>query len=270
MVNPSDVPTMDRERKQKRDRLDAQKLGRLLRGQSLRGIYVPSQQIDQDRSLLRYRCDNVVPKLTRIKNQLKSFLYRHGKKIPLEFKGKRWNKAFKKWLAEVAFEHPAARYVLDEQLAELSFYEEKLRGVDQRIEALSQTPRYTEAVALLRTIPGVGLLTAMVILTELIDIKRFKDLDSLCSYIGLIPNVYASGDKEWVGRQTNRGQKLFRRLWMQSAWRARSLDPALLHTYEELVQRMPPQKAIIRVAKKLLSRMRYVLMNAEPYQLGIK
>lgn len=270
VVNPSDVPTQDRERKQKRDRVDAQKLGRHLRGQSLDGIYVPSPEIEQDRSLLRYRCDNVVPKITRIKNQIKSFIYRYGKKIPLAFKGKRWNKAFKKWLSEVKFEQSSARFVLDGLLEELAFYENKLLNINRQIVSLSKTSSYARGVELLGSIPGVGLLTAMIILTELVDLDRFKNLDKLCSYIGLIPNVYSSGDKEWVGGQTNRGQKLFRRLWIQSSWRARSIDPALGQCYEDLVDRMKPQKAIIRIAKKLLARMRRVWTSGEPYQMGIK
>lgn len=271
VVNPSDVPTKDRERKQKRDPADAQKLARALRGGNLDGLYVPSKEAEQDRALVRYRCNNLVPKLTRIKNQIRSYLHYHGKPIPAKFKGKRWNKDFKSWLKEVSFQRTSARLVLDELLGELADYEERLRRVNHQILALSKEKKYAARVKLLRSIPGVGLLTAMVLLTELITMERFKDLDSLCAYLGLVPNVYASGDKERVGRQTNRGHKNLCRLWIQASWRARSLDPALLEKYEELrAQKMKPQKAIIRIAKKLLSKMRYVWNNGELYQKGIK
>ena len=113
-------------------------------------------------------------------------------------------------------------------------------------------------------------MTALALILELGDIERFKDLDHLSSYMGLIPNVSSSDDKEYVGRQTNRGRKLLRRLWIQSSWRARSLDPALLQAYEEYCLRMKAQRAIIKIAKKLLSKTRHVWLKGEVYQMGIK
>ena len=108
----------------------------------------------------------------------------------------------------------------------------------------------------------------MVILTELGDIKRFKSLDHLCSYVGLIPNVYASDEKQIIGHQSRRGNALLRRMLIQSAWVAKSADPALLQKYEQLVQRMNPNKAIVRIQKKLLNRIRRVLLTGQAYEMG--
>lgn len=85
VVHPADVPTMDKERRQKRDKSDALKLGRGLRNGDLQELYVPSLEVQQDRELIRYRCNRLVPKLTRVKNQIKSLLYLYGIEKPTEF-----------------------------------------------------------------------------------------------------------------------------------------------------------------------------------------
>ena len=119
------------------------------------------------------------------------------------------------------------------------------------------------------TIPGIGRLTAMILLTEIGDINRFKRLDDLCSYIGLIPNVYSSGESESVGDITKRGNRHVRTFIIESSWIAVRNDPALGCKYHELCNRMPGNKAIIRIAKKLMNRIRYVLLNKEEYELAI-
>ncbi|RME00698.1 MAG: IS110 family transposase, partial [Bacteroidetes bacterium] len=108
-----------------------------------------------------------------------------------------------------------------------------------------------------------------VILTEIDRMDRFESLDKLCHYVGLVPNVYASDEKERVGHQTRRGNSLLRRLLLQSAWVAKNRDPALLLKFNELTTRMNANKAIVRIQKKLLSRIRRVMLTGEPYQCGI-
>jgi len=76
---------MDKERRQKRDKSDALKLGRGLRNGDLQELYVPSLEVQQDRELIRYRCNRLAPKLTRVKNQIKSLLYLYGIEKPTEF-----------------------------------------------------------------------------------------------------------------------------------------------------------------------------------------
>lgn len=267
VVNAADVPTMDKERSQKRDRVDARKLGRGLRSGDLEGIYVPSLKIQQDRELIRYRCEKLAPKLTRIKNQIKSFLCLYGYKA--ESGVRSWSKAYLDWLTGVEIAFPSARQALNHLLDELAFYQHKRWQVDRQIVLLSRQDDYRERVALLRSVPGVGLLIAMVLLTEIGDISRFKSLDQLCHYVGLVPNIYASADKEHIGQQTHRGNGLLRRMLLQSAWVAIREDSALLHKYEELTKRMKANKAIVRIQKKVLSRIRRVLLHGQPYEYGV-
>jgi transposase len=110
----------------------------------------------------------------------------------------------------------------------------------------------------------------MSIITELEDINRFNSQDKLCSYIGLIPSTKSSGENELTGDITRRGHAFLRSALIESAWVAARIDPAMNICYNQLCQRMEPNKAIVRIARKLLGRIRTVLKNKNPYVLNIK
>jgi transposase len=105
----------------------------------------------------------------------------------------------------------------------------------------------------------------MSILTELEDISRFKTLDKLCSFIGLVPMTNSSGEKESVGGITQRQNKVLRSMIIESSWIAIRNDSALMLAYQELIKRKKPTRAIIKIAKKLVNRIRYVLKNKTLY-----
>lgn len=110
---------------------------------------------------------------------------------------------------------------------------------------------------------------SMTIITELENIERFKTLDQLCSYLGLVPTTNSSGEKQKVGNITPRSNRQLRSMLIESSWVAIRQDPVLTMSYSKLRQRMEPNKAIIKIAKKLLSRIKHVLKNKEPYQKGV-
>lgn len=270
VVNPCDIPTTDKEKKQKRDSLDSRKLARCLKNGELRAIHVPDTMRQQDRSLLRTR-GRIIGDQTRCRNRIKALLYFYGINLPEQFQksGTHWSKRFMKWLSELSLEHTSGRQALNFLVKEANSLRELLLEADKAIFRLSKEERYSGDVKLLVTIPGIGRLTAMILLTEVGDIKRFKKLDDLCSYIGLIPNVYSSGENERVGDITKRGNRHVRTFIIESSWMAVRNDPALGCKYHELCNRMPGNKAIIRIAKKLMNRIRYVLLNKEEYEIAI-
>jgi transposase len=137
------------------------------------------------------------------------------------------------------------------------------------IRELSETEQYADQVRLLRGIPGIGLLTAMIILTELETVNRFENFDKLCSFIGLIPSTHSSGEKENIGEITHRGNSFLRGALVESSWIAARLDLALNKSYHDYCKRMEPNKAIIRIARKLLNRIRFVLKNNQPYECAV-
>ena len=112
-------------------------------------------------------------------------------------------------------------------------------------------------------------MTAITFLVQIGDIKRFNRFDDLCNYIGLVPRMYGTGEKMKTGRLVKSGRKELKIMLIEASWDAIRLDPALMATFNTLAKRMNKNKAIIRIARKMLSRMRYVLQNQQEYILGI-
>jgi transposase len=266
VVNPADVPTTDKEKKQKTDRRDSRKIARSLRNGELIGIYVPDRQSLEERHLIRSR-SLLVRDQTRTKNRIKSLLSFYGIDYPEEFKeqNKHWSKRFYNWLSEVSFDTEHGKMMMQSSIAYSLYIREMILLKTRQLRQLSITDKYSNTSTLLCSVPGIGLLSAMIILTEIQDIKRFKNIDHFCAYIGLIPNTYSSGEKENIGKIINRGNKFLKDILIECAWMSIRHDPALLLGFKKLCRKMEPNKAIIRIAKKLLSRIRYVLLNNKPY-----
>ena len=265
VVNPADIPTTDKDRKQKEDSRDSRKIAEHLSSSTLQGIYVPSIENEGDRSMLRFR-NTLTKEIARNKNRVKSFLYYHGITIPVEFSNKSyWSKRFTVWLQEVVLPTQRARTTLSSIIEIVTFLRVKQYQTLKSIKELSQTNCYKENFDLLLSVPGVGLITAMTILTEIADISRFKTLDKLCSFIGLVPMTNSSGEKESVGGITQRQNKGLRSMIIESSWIAIRSDPALMLAYHKLIKRMKPTRAIIKISKKLVNRIRYVLKNKKLY-----
>jgi transposase len=122
---------------------------------------------------------------------------------------------------------------------------------------------------LLTSIPGIGKITAITLLSEIEDIRRFQNLDKLCSYVGLIPTMSSSGERDSAGSITSRSNNFLRSMLVESAWIAIKYDPSLALAYVNLSKRMKKNEAIVRIAKKLLGRIRYVLKNEKEYVCNI-
>jgi transposase len=266
VVNPADVPVSDKEKKQKYDHRDSRKLCKELRDGDLKGIYVPTVSQQQDRDLIRLR-KKLVKDITRCKNRIKGLLNFYGIQVPEQYKSSHWPKTFIKWLEELELSYSSGTLTLQILLQELNSISELNKKLSRKILFLASDERYKKSVQLLRSIPGVGLIGSLTILTELGNIKRFKSLDHLCSYVGLVPNVYSSGDTTHVGSLTARRNIYLQPILIQCAWKAVSKDPALLKAYNDLCKRMKAQHAIIRIARKILNRIRFVLLNEQEYKL---
>jgi len=271
VVNPADIPTTDKERVQKEDKRDSRKIARSLSSGTLIPIYTPTIQTLRDRSLLRTRA-MLVKDLGRYKNRIKSFLFFYGISIDEAFAEpkKHWSRRFISWLESLAIDGGSGKEALQILISECKNLRSSILKVTREIRELSQTKTYQEQVILLKTIPGIGLLTAMTILTELESIDRFTNLDKLCGYIGLVPSTKSSGDKDKTGDITPRGHSVLRSAIIESSWIARKCDPALMKSYVIYCKRMDSSKAIVKIAKKLLNRIRFVLINKKPYECLIE
>jgi transposase len=266
VVNPADIPTTGKEKVQKDDSRDSAKIARSLRNGDLKPIHVPSLSTLEDRGLVRTRA-TLVKDLTRYKNRIKAFLYFRGIEFPEVFSNSQthWSNRFNMWLQGLALTESSGKASLDALLAQSSHLRTAVLETTKLIRALSKTDRYKTQQELLRTIPGISYLTAMVILTEIESIDRFASFDQLCGFVGLVPSTNSSGEKENIGDLTPRGHSVLRSAIIESAWVAARLDPALNISYHDYCKRMEANKAIIRIARKLLSRIRFVLKNNQPY-----
>jgi transposase len=268
VVHPADVPTTDKERTSKRDRVDCRKLARHLRNGDLRGIYVPSRQQLENRSLVRTR-QSLVRKQTRCKNQIKALLYYYGLYLSAELVDGSWSRQFLRRLEGLRMAGASGDRVLQVHVEELGHLRQMIASLNRSIVLLSREAHYRESVRRLRTVPGISTLTAMILLTELGDLSRFATLDQLASYVGLIPDTQASGESERVGGLTFRRNAQLRAVLIEAAWVAARKDPVLLLAFNAYSRRMKKTVAIVKIARKLLNRIRYVLKNHMDYVPGV-
>jgi transposase len=267
VIHPADVPTSDKEKRQKTDRIDSRKLAKECKNGQIEGIYIPNINQQEDRDLLRVRHRIVIDK-TRVKNRIKFYLMFHGTELS-GFKGRQWSKKYLSHLKEIKLTTLSGTLTLQTHIEELENLQVQEDKINVKIKELSQSLGYKKQCELLRSIPSIGIITAMTFLTEIGDISRFKSLDALCSFFGLVPNTHSSGENERVGYNTKRGNLFLKSMLIECAWIAVRNDPALLQCFKKLILRMNANKAIIRIAKRLLSRIRHVLLTKEKYIQGI-
>ena len=263
VLHPADIPTTDKERDQKEDRSDARKIAKALKNGDVKGVYVPSAQAQWDRSLVRERY-SVVKNSRRIKVQIKSHLALYGIQIPEEMDGRHWSRNFIRWLEKIRDERQDG--TLELQIERLHLMRGLQLKADRFLRNLCREERIKDEFTVLISVPGVGAITAMLLRTEIVDMKRFSSFRKLCSYTGFIPTRYSSADKEAPGTITSRRNKHLRTALIESSWVAINHDSELMMKYVEYRKRMIAQRAIVRIAKILLRRIRFVWINMQPYK----
>ncbi|HEY8958375.1 IS110 family transposase [Chitinophaga sp.] len=268
VIHPGDVPSSDKEQKRKTDGVDSRKIARGLKNNELNAVFVPGEQQEADRMLIRSR-GKTVKDLTTVKNRIKAFLKIYGISIPEEFTTGNWTGRFTKWLNQLSFTEPSSKLSLQYYVQQSNFLIAQRKQIEQGIQSLATGSHYGYKVKLLTTIPAVGVLTAMTFLTEIGDITRFKNIDHLSSYCGLTPDCRNSGQTERIIGITRRGNAILKTILIECSWMAIRKDPALLLYYKKLLPRMNGNKAIVKVARKLLNRITYVMRNQQPYVLGV-
>lgn len=265
VVHAADVPTTRKEKDQKRDPIDSKKLARELANGSLQGVWVPDRYHEELRSLSRLRY-KMTRHQSRLKNRIKSHLHYYGISIPEKAEIYPWSGAFIKWLQGIEFTYEPAQEYLQFCISELIDIKKQIAGIVRLLRKYSQQEGIKDTVHdLLMSIPGIGFVTAVTLYTELIDVRRFARLDQMACFVGLIPSVRSSGGKETNLGITERHNGFLRYLLIEAAWIAVRQDPALTMAFNQLAGRMSKQEAILRIAKKLLNRIRCVWLKKQPY-----
>lgn len=268
VVNPADIPGTDKERKSKTDKVDARKLAMHLAAGLLSAIHVPTEKLQKQRSLIRFR-KKLWTDLCRAKNRLKSELRFQGIVIPLQFDNPHWSHNFLRWIEEQANGDEDLRDTLLLMLEEAKALRALLLKTERKLRELMWSTEYKQKSELLRSIPGVGPLTAMLFLLEVGDVRRFKTFDQLNRFVGFCPDSDSSGENEKHTGLSVRRHNQLRSMLVEAAWQLIRRDAAMLDHYKTLTRRMKGQDAIIRVARKLLRRIRAVLLSEKMYVVGV-
>src|SRR5437899_2444225 len=217
VIAPSLTPIKPGERI-KTDRRDARKLAVQLRADELTAVHPPTPADEAVRDLCRCR-EDAREDLQRARHRLGKFLLRRGCVYTI---GKRaWGLLHRQWLKGLKFEHAADQVTVEDYLEAIEQHEERLRGLDQQLAALAERDPYRQPVGWLRCFRGIDTVTAIALVAELHDFRRFETARALMSYLGLVPSEHSSGEHERRGAITKAGNIHVRRLLIEAAWHYR-------------------------------------------------
>jgi len=267
VLHAADIPRTNKQKITKTDTIDSRGIAQALSAGIVNSIYIPDPEIESHRSLIRYRT-RLQRDIGRCRNRIQSLLIQFGYHVPEQFKDSR-SKKYLKWLKSFDVNQQVLRTTLNHMIEQLEILRGNLLRVNKDIRQLQEEPQYKFLMAILTSVPGVGPLTAITLITEIVDIKRFGSFRELNSFVGLYPMEYSSGEHEYKGRITVRHNVYLRELLVEAAWTAIHHDPALLLVFEEWKRRMTVKRAIVKIARKLLSRIRHVWINETVYVRGI-
>lgn len=268
VVNAADVPQTDKGLKTKTDTTDSRRIGQALCGGMLKPIHVPCEETESDRALVRYR-HRLRSDLMRSKTRIKSFLHKFGIKLPEEFNNSKYTIAFLNWLKALEIPHSFSRLTLTRMIQHVEYLQSQILQLTRDLRIMVRTERYANQAKLLMSVPGIGALTALSLLTEIEDIKRFKTFYHFNSFIGLCPTEFSSGESEHKGGITPRHHSVLRSLIVEMSWTAIRLDPAMTIAYNDYTKRMTGKRAITRIARKMLSRIYHLLIKQQSYEKGV-
>ena len=249
--------------KKKNDRVDADKLAKLLYLKEVPAVHVPGMDVRAWRGLINYR-RKLIGRRAAVKTQIRAHL--RGLGIAVGVKGGLWTKKGIAWLSEQAMSSSAAdglrRDVMVDDLTEL---EAKVRKVERELDRIG---RAHPGVTLLRTIPGVGPRTAEAFVAHVDDVSRFARVKQVGSYFGLVPCQDASADRNRLGHITKDGPAPVRWLVAEAAWQGRRRSPKI-RAYFDRVMRGDPQRkkiALVATAHHLTRVMAAMLRSGEVWR----
>jgi transposase len=190
VVNPSSMPKRSGDRI-KTDRRDGDALARLHRAGELTPIYIPTPDDEALRDLVRAR-EDAVGLSTQAKHRLKAFLLRQGRRYP----GRAgWTRAYRRWLADLSFPLAPQHIALQEYRDTIEETERRVERLTGQLRQLTPAWRWAPVVDALQALRGVSFVTAVGLVVEVGDIRRFDHPRQLMAFLGLVPSEYSSGPR---------------------------------------------------------------------------
>lgn len=248
VIAPSLIPKASGVRV-KTDRRDARQLAQLYRAGLLTAVRVPDAEEEEARSLLRLR-EDLTGNLVRAKNRVGKYLRTLGH----VYQGKgTWTQAHRAWIGSLPL-RVLERRIVETYLGEMETLLEQQREIDGLIRGLAAGERYREAVGRLISLRGIDVYSAMVLLTEIGDCRRFAKPTGLMSYLGLVPREASSGERRWSGGITKAGNRHVRWILGEAAWHQMA-KPGQSERLRRQWRTQPA--AVVAVAKKAGQRLHH-------------
>ena len=217
VIAPSLVPVRAGDRV-KTDRRDATKLVRLYRAGELVFVGAPDEQTEGLRDLMRCR-DDLRGARTAARHRVAKQLLRHGR-IYRDGK-KQWTQRHQAWVRRQRLNDPLAQTALEQMLLYLDALDLQLERLDGDLEQVAQSERWRAQVKALCAFRGISTRTALGLIAEIGDFRRFAHPRELASWLGITPTEYSSGDQQHRGHITKTGNRHARRLLIETAWHYR-------------------------------------------------
>ncbi len=264
IVHPADVPSTDKQKKNKTDLHDSRNIAQQLEKRNIHGIHIMPREQQELRSFFRLR-ESRVRDVTRSNNRLKGFMMYHGIQVPSSLKKKEYiSKKILDWLSTLELTTEVGRLSKEELIKELKYQREQEFKITKQLRLYVQTV-YADDYKHLLTVPGIGSITAMALLSEIGDFTRFDDPDEYISYLGLTPWNDSSGDVLRTKGMQPRCNKHLRPLLIEASWTSIRKSTELLAYYSKHAVKNN-KHAIIKVARRLALIAKGVVLNKQNYQ----
>jgi transposase len=237
VIAPSLIPIRAGDRV-KTDRRDAKKLVRLYRAGELVFVAPPSPEQEGLRDLVRCR-DDLRKARTAARNRISKQLLRHGH---IYRGGKGWTVRHRGWIAAQRLTDPLAHAAFEHMLGHLATLEAQMAAIEGQLERVASSEPWAQPVSWLCSFRGIATRTALGLLAEIGDFRRFASPRELMSYLGLTPTEYSSGAQQHRGHITKAGNTHARRLLIEAAWNYQH-RPRQSARAARLAEQVPPDIA---------------------------
>lgn len=244
----------------KTDRIDAKVLANLARMNFLPTAYAAPQEIRDLRLYIRHR-EWLIRQRTQAKNRIHAVLASYNQIAPVkDLFGVQGRAYLNEMMSEL---RPMAQRVVNDQLSLIEDLDQQVAELEADLQLSEEHER---TIRLLKTMPGVGRVTALVILAEIGDVQRFGSPKSLCNWVGLTPKVRSSDQVVRYGRISKQGSPYLRAAMTRAATVASRSSKRWYHIHEKLLPRCGRTGAKVAVGRRLLTVVFFMLKRQEPYQ----
>lgn len=238
----------------KTDKRDTKTLAKLLAVNLVPEVWVPPVHVRDLRALIAHR-RRLISQQTQSKNRLQSVLHRNHIVPPA---GKLYHPDTREWWLGLELS-PGDKLRVRQELVMLEQLDKLISETTDELHRLSLSDPWREQLPYLIQLPGIGVLTGMVILSAVGDITRFPSAKKLVGYAGLGVKVHSSGLSHRTGGITKQGRRELRAALVEAAWVAVQFDTRWREQFERLAGRIGRRKAIVAIARKLLVVIWHVL-----------